>query len=367
MYSNNNESKNNLIFPDKKSRFIFSIKTGLIFFPFLFFISLPIFPGFINSSGINPFSSFYQILLPENHPDTFKTYMVTVLISFLYFIIVFFSVFLAFKKISHDDIKKILFLLPKKYTLSISPILSLYVLGAIIGLTKGGEASAFGFLFAGFFFFWSAISILPIIYISYVLYFWLKNKKEYSVILFLFSLIGLPILIYTQVLIGGCVMEDIECRVQKAVTENSIKPCQSAGNYSDNCFSQLAFITDNPLYCKYIKNLDTYQTFCYQSIAVKKKDLYVCDKIISEPPSYRGGIENCYSETYVAMAEDKSDYTLCDKAASYKLIDGENMINLSACYANVAKKINDLTICDKLANSKDRNDCRWRFDLDKKN
>jgi hypothetical protein len=331
----------------KKDRIFFSLIASLSYLPILFFFSLPVF----KKISFNPFGSLFTFILPV-YRTAGHIYFVATLSSLMFAIILVFSVFFTLNKIDFSKLFTICHKLLFKYILFISPIILFYIILATSSLAEGGE-SGLGAVYAVIFIFEALFSILPILLFSLILYFWLKNQKKYSVIVYLFILIPLFFL-GTKHFNKGCWPGDSVCMSEQALQNNNPDFCLKADD-PGACFSYLAFITGNQSFCEQDSRM---ADFCYERVALKNKDVNQCGKLINK--------EVCYAKIYNEIAKETFDISLCDKAASYKWLHGESIINYGSCYAKTAINKNDISICDQLKEEKDKDGCYLDYAIDKK-
>jgi len=347
---NSDNPKDTFLFLDKRKRFIFSIKAGLAFLPLLFFMSLPIF----NRMSLNPVGFLYETILPV-YRTAGDICFVASLMSILFLVFVIVAIYLSLNKITVENISRLFYRLPFSYFIVISPIFLLYILLFIYSIFEGGESAIYAIVFA----IGAISSILPIFYISIVLFLWIKKQKTLSTILVLSTLMTLSFVSKNLLLYKGCWPRDSVCLAQKAMDENDPDICRDSKD-SSACFSYLAFLTGDSSYCQYVSRLNS---FCYERVAVKNKNIELCEKISCGSSTCKDG---CYARVYEAIAKDKLDLSLCDKAGSYRWAHGESMISIVDCYAEVAKEADDVRICDKLEGNKNREICYSSFALYKR-
>lgn len=308
--------------------------------------------------SLNPVGFLYETILPV-YRTAGDICFVASLMSILFLVFVIVAIYLSLNKITVENISRLFYRLPFSYFLVISPIFLLYILLFIYSIFEGGESAAFGTIYAIVFAIGAISSILPIFYISIVLFLWIKKQKTLSAILVLFTLITLFFVSKNLLLYKGCWPGDSVCLAQKAMDENDPDICRDSNNSGD-CFSYLAFLTGDSSYCQYVSGSNS---FCYERVAVKNKNIELCEKISCGYSTCKDG---CYARVYEAIAKDELDLSLCDKAGSYRWAHGKSRISLVACYAEVAKESDDVRICDRLEGDKDREICYSIFAIYKR-
>lgn len=90
-----------------------------------------------------------------------------------------------------------------------------------------------------------------------------------------------------------------------------------------------------------VSETDSVKSQCYLNLAVKSKDITICNKITSlkgQSPF------RCYS----AVAVDQNNISLCDKLPDYRSNDGRY-----TCYSLIGSNKNDYSVCDLIPDSSD--------------
>lgn len=82
---------------------------------------------------------------------------------------------------------------------------------------------------------------------------------------------------------------------------------------------------------------------CYLKKALKDYNFSICEKLSSD---YR---TKCYNSIYTKIAEEKNDYSICNKAIS---TSGKDW-----CFALLAEKNSNYLICDKIFTEEYKNNC----------
>lgn len=371
---------NNLIFQNKKSRLIFAFKTAFLFLPFLYLFNL---------WQINPFAIFSYIIPGRQQlPDLFFTSIFTTLLSVGLVII---STFLFSKKITPDKSYKFIFLVPLGYFITIIPLflLNLYLIYA----TFYKQAHPL-FAISGYNnIIVSLESVLPIIFLGFLIYLWFKFKKVYAAIFYFLGFAIFAYYIFTKIIIGSCYYSDYSCLVEKALdlrnTRISTMPTKDQKSINDaydecekaqipgKCYYELIRKDKNPdpLLCERItpknskESYDFYKSFCYVYVAPKLKDISLCDKIDRKIIKIKNNnrfdpnkeyetreFSDCKGWTNYELALQNNDTNYCDKIYNDTHIynerrggeEGMEPVSYRDCYVAVAVKISDQQVCDKI-------------------
>jgi len=103
------------------------------------------------------------------------------------------------------------------------------------------------------------------------------------------------------------------------------------GNYQDQCYSGVAVVKKDISICEKILGDTNEREYCYSDIAVAKKDLSICDKIADDDVN-----DSCYRR----VAEARKDVSICEKI--------QDQDDREWCYKLVAIAKEDISICDDL-------------------
>lgn len=339
--SSRSQFDDNLIFQNKKSRLAFAFKTAFLFSPFLYLFNL---------WQINPFMFFSFILSKKQQLPDF--YFISFLITLLSVGLVIISIPRFSKKITLDKSYKFIFLVPLGYLITITPLLLLYLYLMY--------SSPYVFFLGYASIIASLESVLPIIFLGFLIYIWFKFKKIYAAIFYLLGFAILVYYIFTKIIIGSCHYADSSCLIGKVSENNNYDECAKA-QIPGECYYELIRRDKNPdpSLCERItpKNskggYDFYNSSCYLYVAPKLKDISLCDKIDRKIIKIKNNnrfdpnkeyetreFQDCKSLTNYELALKNNDTNYCDKIYSDTYIRD--------CYVAVAVKMSDQQVCDKI-------------------
>ena len=113
------------------------------------------------------------------------------------------------------------------------------------------------------------------------------------------------------------------------------------GQYKDGCYAELAADKAQECICANKVKDSTLKDSCNMSVAEQKSDYTICDNIVS------GNIQDA---CYVALAEKTNEVDPCNKVNNSMFKDG--------CYQTVASATSDVSICDMISQSALQTTCK---------
>ena len=361
---------NNLIFQNKKSGLAFAFKATILFLPFLYLLNL---------WQISPFGVFL-ISIMQGKQQLPYLYFFSVFTTLLSVGLVTISISLFSKKITSDKFYKFIFLVPLGYLVTITPFLFFNLFIAYL--------SFYAYFYAYNGIIASLESVLPMVFLGFLIYFWFKFKKVYTIFLYFLGFAILAYYIFTKIIIGGCYYADSSCLSRRALDSRN----QQSVNYVYNecekaqipgkCYYEVIRNEENPdpaqlrAVCERITDR-FYKSSCYVYVAPKLKDISLCDKIdkvkiknnnrFNPNKEYETReFEDCKIQTNYELALQNSDTSYCDKIYIYSERGGGD------CYVAVAVKMNDQQVCDKINPFKDYREgvtkewCYYNYAVEKK-
>lgn len=368
---NNNQS----IIQEEKQRWIFYLLGVLFFYPILYLVSLNGITIYENSEYILDLfcnDSLGNCTQDNSYHFRYYSLLLTAIFKSLFYTgLLILAAFLTYKKIAKSNINKIFFVFTLRYLLAASPILLFYIYKTISGFIAGGESGGFSAAYAIATTIDTLIYILPVIFLSLLLFFWLKGKKIHAISLFCIGLITLTFYTFTQVIIGGCYYRDKECILHNIRTESQdVDFCAKSHDPSD-CYKRIVLSSEDPdpSLCEKItisnspnkKRYYINKNTCYEKLAIETKDISFCDKMI--PKSLDSKIhdskENCYARINFELAQEKNDLSFCDKippnvyfaASSDPTMQAkatDPLVSLVDCYLKIILAVDNPLLCEKL-------------------
>lgn len=372
------ENNNQSIIQERKQRWIFYLLGVLFFYPILYLVSLDSITIYQNSEYIFKFfcnNSSYKCTQDNFYHFRYYSLLLTAVLKSLFFTgLIILATFLTYKKIAKSNINKIFCVFTLRYLLVASPILLFYIYKTISGFIAGGESGGFSAAYAIATTIDTLIYVLPVIFLSLLLFFWLKGKKIHAIALFCIGLILLTFYTFTQVIVGGCYFRDKHCILHNIRTESqNVDLCAKSNDPSD-CYKRIVLSSEDPdpSLCEKItinnspskKRYYINKNTCYEKLVIETKDISFCDKMISKSPDSKLGDskENCYARINFEIAQEKNDLSFCDKippnvyfaASSDPTMQAkatDPIISLLDCYLKIILVVDNPLLCERL-NSK---------------